>query len=168
MFNIYYNCCSLTSVSIPNSVTSIEESAFFSCGSLISVSIPNSVTSIGENAFWDCKNLDKVFCLATTPPEADILAFSVPIRNGFVWTPDSSSLYVPISSVELYKTTYPWSWFKNIEPLPEDLLSISTNKVYNTEACFFSIQGLKIKDKRKGFCIMKDQYGKVKKIIIQR
>ena len=38
----------LTSVTIPNSVASIENSAFFNCNGLTSVTIPNSVTSIGE------------------------------------------------------------------------------------------------------------------------
>jgi len=40
----------ITSVNIPNSVTSIGEHAFYS-NELTSVSIPNSVTSIGEHAF---------------------------------------------------------------------------------------------------------------------
>ena len=45
-------CSGLTSVVIPNSVTSIGSSAFYGCISLTSIVIPNSVTSIGENAFY--------------------------------------------------------------------------------------------------------------------
>ena len=41
-------CTSLTSVTIPNSVTSIGDEAFHDCTSLTSVTIPNSVTSIGD------------------------------------------------------------------------------------------------------------------------
>ena len=53
-------CSSLTSVTIPNSVTEIEESTFSGCSSLTSVTIPNSVTRIGGNAFWGCSSLTSV------------------------------------------------------------------------------------------------------------
>ena len=53
-------CSSLTSVIIPDSVTSIGNSAFYYCESLTSVIIPDSVTSIGNYAFQNCKNLKSV------------------------------------------------------------------------------------------------------------
>ena len=53
----FSGCSSLTSVTIPNSVTSIGGSAFFVCSSLTSVTIPNSVTSIGYEAFEGCRGL---------------------------------------------------------------------------------------------------------------
>ena len=46
-----------TSVTIPNSVTSIGDYAFAYCGGLTSVTIPNNVTSIGEGAFAYCGGL---------------------------------------------------------------------------------------------------------------
>ncbi len=47
----FYGCKSLTEVTIPNSVTSIVGSAFSNCDSLTEVTIPNSVTTIGGSAF---------------------------------------------------------------------------------------------------------------------
>ena len=55
----FQECSSLTSVTIPNSVTSIKDAAFDRCG-LTSVTIPHSVTSIGENAFSFCSNLTSI------------------------------------------------------------------------------------------------------------
>ena len=59
-YKSFYNCSSLTSVTIPNSVTSIGSSAFQGCSSLTSVTIPNSVTSIEDGAFLDCSSLTSV------------------------------------------------------------------------------------------------------------
>ena len=46
-----FSYSSLTSITIPNSVTSIGTQAFLLCSSLTSITIPNSVTYIGSNAF---------------------------------------------------------------------------------------------------------------------
>ena len=56
----FSNCSSLTSITIPNSVTSIEDWAFSSCSSLTAITIPNSVTSIGSYAFSSCSSLTSV------------------------------------------------------------------------------------------------------------
>ncbi|MBQ5779187.1 MAG: leucine-rich repeat protein [Paludibacteraceae bacterium] len=48
----------MTSVTIPNSVTSIEGGAFYDCYGLTSITIPNSVTSIGDGAFRFCSNIE--------------------------------------------------------------------------------------------------------------
>ncbi len=56
----FYNCKSIKSVEIGNSVTSIGSSAFYNCSGLTSVTIHNSVTSIGSSAFYDCSGLTSV------------------------------------------------------------------------------------------------------------
>ena len=56
----FYDSRSLSNIVIPNSVTSIGDSAFEGCNSLGSLVIPNSVINIGKGAFKWCKSLAEV------------------------------------------------------------------------------------------------------------
>ena len=56
----FTDCVNLTHVTIPDSVTKIEDWAFDGCSGLISITIPNEVTSIGFNAFRDCRKLTNI------------------------------------------------------------------------------------------------------------
>ena len=56
----FYGCARLASVKMPGSVTMLGEYAFYECASLASVTIPDSVTSIGDYAFSGCASLASV------------------------------------------------------------------------------------------------------------
>ena len=56
----FRGCSSLSSVTIPDSVTSIGDYSFYGCESLSSITIPDGVTSIGWSAFYGCKSLSSV------------------------------------------------------------------------------------------------------------
>lgn len=58
--NLYLNNTPVTSITIPDSVTSIPDYAFRVCDSLTSITIPDSVISIGWGAFRDCSGLKSV------------------------------------------------------------------------------------------------------------
>ncbi len=53
----FYECTSITSVTIPKSVKCIGEGSFDNCSSLKSVNIPSGVTNIEDGAFYNCKSL---------------------------------------------------------------------------------------------------------------
>ena len=105
----FSECRRLTSVTIPNSVTSIGDKAFFDCYSLTSVTIPNSVTSIGKEAFAYCRYIENVYCYAEEVPSTDHSAF-------YYWC-GYATLHVPASAIEAYKTTEPWRYFGTIKAI---------------------------------------------------
>lgn len=56
----FYGCDDVTSVTLPEGLTTIEDSAFESMNGLIEIVIPDSVTHIGKVAFSDCQSLQRV------------------------------------------------------------------------------------------------------------
>ena len=106
----FLGCTSLTSITIPNSVTSIESWAFRDCTGLTSITIPNSVRSIGYEAFSGCKNIENVYCYAETVPSTETNAF----KDAYI---EYTTLHVPESAINAYKTTEPWSAFGTFKTL---------------------------------------------------
>ena len=100
-------CSNLSSVTIPNGVTSIGNYAFYECSDLTSVTIGTGIQKIGELVFANCSELTDVFCYAENVPNTNSNAF----QDSYI---DYATLHVPGASVNLYKSTAPWSGFGTI------------------------------------------------------
>lgn len=106
---MFTNCFALKSINIPENVITINNNCFYGSG-LTSVTIPNSVTSIGESAFQDCHELTDVYCYAENVPSTDASSFKdSPI--------ESVTLHVPTISLSAYNKVEPWKKFKEITAL---------------------------------------------------
>ena len=97
----FRDCDNLASVTISDGVKTIRDYAFYNCYNLTSVTIPDSVTTIGSNAFYYCNKLAKVYCKAETPP--------VGATGMFNMRTPRPNIYVPMGSVEAYKSADGWS-----------------------------------------------------------
>lgn len=115
-YSAFGSCSALTSVDIPNA-TSVGAYAFNSCSALRTIDLPNA-TSIGEYAFYSCFNLktiylrSKTMCTCTGDPNIA----------------SSTTIYVPESLIDSYKTATYWSRyaskFKTLESIRLSKISI--------------------------------------------
>lgn len=60
LYGAFSSCYTLTSVIIPDNVTTIGGFSFYFCGNLSDVYIPNNVISLGQGAFSECINLTNI------------------------------------------------------------------------------------------------------------
>lgn len=70
----FQNCTLLTSVSLPTSLTELSNSVFLNCFSLKGVELPERLTKIGDSAFDGCYTLENV-TLPSTVTEIGVKAF---------------------------------------------------------------------------------------------
>ncbi len=60
IFALAFSYCDIKTITIPNSVVSIDSSAFWGCSYLTNITIPKSVTNIASSAFKDCSSLESI------------------------------------------------------------------------------------------------------------
>ena len=130
----FSSCRSLTSITIPNSVTTIERGAFSGCRSLTSLTIPNSVTTIGDYTFDGCNKIKQITSEAVTPPDCSRYAF-----DGF--NRKECKLIVPQNSVDAYKKADGWKEFFLIEGTTTGIINNIYNKIENVDV--YTIDGIK-------------------------
>ena len=101
----FEKCSGLTSLTLPSSVTSIGEFAFRYCSGLTSLTIPSGVTTIDYYAFADCRGLTSLTLPSSVTSIGDY---------AFAWCSGLTSLTLPSSVTEI-----DWSAFERCNNLKE-------------------------------------------------
>ncbi len=152
-FAFYHVIFDIT-VTIPNSVTSIESCAYFGA-TLPSLIIGSNVSEIGSQAFSNCKNLSEIHCNNIEPPTCD--------TSSSPFTDYTCLLYVPLSSVEKYKNAPIWKKFKSITGESSGINDIESDKLNIEEIERYDIEGHLLSSPQPGINIVRYSDGSVSK-----
>ena len=101
--NALRDCKSLPSLILPDGVVEILNNAFRGTA-ITQLTLPASIQTIGDKILEKCK-MQSITCLAVVPPVLKKISEK------------KTTLYVPASSVDAYKSAKPWKDFKNILPV---------------------------------------------------
>ena len=102
-------CTGLSAITIPDSVTLIDTEAFDECTSLTSVTIGSGVTSINNNAFYSCSSLNSITCYATIAPTISNGTFANIKTGGTLYVPSGSDYSTWMQNANYYLGKYNWS-----------------------------------------------------------
>lgn len=115
---LFGGCSGLTDISIPESVASIGDGAFWGCTGLTSIDIPDGVTAIGNTAFKHCSNLKSFI----------IPAGIKTIENGtFSECSSLSSIIIPESVTRIEANAFEYCSDLSSVVLPDNLSFIGAN-----------------------------------------
>ena len=114
----FSDCIRLTSIVIPDSVTSIGQGAFYFCGNLTSIVIPDSVTSIGQGAFSNCIRLTSI----TIPDSVTSIE-----QSAFKYCSSLTSITIPDSVEEIGSEAFYYCSNLTSVTIPDGVTSIGYN-----------------------------------------
>jgi hypothetical protein len=160
---------SFTSITIPEGIKTIRETAFLNCSALMSIYIPNSTTSIGSAAFLNCSALESVilgsglkyigsnaFCSASNIKEIISLAIKAPtLQEEYVFDPniyETATLSIPLgdnaysSYTDAEEGNY-WHNFKQIRSI----------HIYEEATFYDRASGLWFTSSADGTCTIRQQ-----------
>ena len=127
------------------------------------ITIPNSVTSIGESAFGDCSGLTSVISLIEEPFEINENTFYNWVEDHDEFT--TATLYVPTGTKAKYESTPAWNKFKNIVEGIENAVKSVEADAQAEETERYNVSGQRISSPQKGLNIVKMSDGTTRKVM---
>ena len=175
----FEGCSAMDEINLSEGITSVGERAFYGCKKLkCDISLPN-IQWIGSCAFCGCENITKVligkhldiykdeygvkhdsdpnwgryascknltdfYCYIEAAPKVSWSTFDDSYIN-------YATLHVPVSSIEDYRTTYPWSEFGKIEGITDT--GINHVEISDPVSIYYDLNGVRHSQPHKGINI---------------
>lgn len=146
--NAFYQCMSLETITLPETITYIANYAFMGCSGLTGFIIPDAVTSIGENAFSGCTSLTTItipenvismagveFANCTNLTSATILGKPSSLAGTFSGCSKLEQANIPESVVTMKTTFYGCTNLKSVS-IPKSVTSIGSGSTYSLSGCY--------------------------------
>lgn len=147
-YRIFYNCSNITDVKLSESIDTIPGGAFYNCENIKELIIPANVKHIDKEAFKGCSSLKQIrfasalesigaeaFLILTDSLESIHIEAETPpvIENNTFYSQiyDSTTLYVPLGCLEVYKNNELWGKFKSIKEINETCIDNIEDNVAN-------------------------------------
>ena len=155
----FYGCSGLTSLTLPAGITSIDKYAFSGCSRLTSLTLPAGITSIGEFAFSYCSGLTSIYVYAEKVPRIGRYAFEGCASR-------KCTLYVPKGTYDNYRFSE-FGYFENIVEFDATGIDKTTTSTDVEEVSRFSADGQRLAVPVKGLNIVKYSDGSARKVVVK-
>ena len=155
----FYDCSRLTSLTLPDGITSIGSRAFYGCSGLTSLTLPAGITSIGEFAFSYCSGLTSIYVYAEKVPRIGRYAFEGCASR-------KCTLYVPKGTYDNYRRSE-FGYFVNIVEFDATGIDKTTTSTDVEEVSRYSVNGQRLAVPVKGLNIVKYSDGSARKVVVK-
>ena len=134
-YSCFEGCSSLTSITLPSSITCLPTECFKDCGKISYLVLPSSLDAIGLDVFENAMQKKTIVCPCATPPECAYYNF----------IDSNTSLLVPGNAIDEYKNKWPWNEAKSIQGIDEVTIvkTDSVNLQYVVNVPGYNPEGLK-------------------------
>ena len=162
----------VSSIDIPEGVTSISGNTFRNDEGLKEVTIPESVTEIDAEAFKGCSSLASVISKNPTPPAISTVAETYSISNMVTAFDDdvytTATLYVPTGSKEAYENADYWKNFQTIVEFdPTGIDEVNAMADGSKVKSRYTVNGQATNSLQKGLNIIRFSDGTTRKVMVK-